>query len=398
MKLQPTISVCLPVYNGEKYLTGAVESVLQQSFENFELLIVDDCSTDSTWEIANQLALHDKRIKPIRNENNLGLFPNYNRCMANATGKFIKLFAHDDLFRPTILENMLAVFEKRPEVALVATAKGWIDAEGNLLEPTSASELRTMRPFKEDTQLAADEAIGQTLRKMSNWLGEPCSQMFRREHCGSGFDTRFKQVGDLDFAYNILQHGDYFFLSEVHCFFRKHKESNTHQFSRSLAAWLDWFLIAAHHKAYLPKAGLTEDEYCQLLTRRLAGILYEAQSSGPKESRTSITGSFLGREEAVLNRFGGAGEEPRDSKREYEALCVLAMLALCDLQTEIMLATNQHEHNQVKIDSLRKEISQVRKTRSAEVEELRSSLGELGNSLSWKLTEPLRSWNKIIQR
>ena len=394
----PTISVCLPVFNGEKYLAGAIDSVLNQSFENFELLVVDDCSTDATWEIANQKASADKRIKLLKNERNLGLFANYNRCMFNATGQFIKLFAHDDLFRPSILERMLAVFNETPDVALVAAAKGWIDADGRLIEANSPSELRTMRPFNVDTCLPGDEAICQTLRKMANWLGEPCSQMFRREHVGAGFDSRFKQVGDLDLSYRILQHGNYFFLAETLCYFRKHEVSNTHLFARSLEAWLDWFVIAAKHKEYLPQTGLTADEYSQLLTRRLSGILYDTQYKDKKENRNSIVTSFLGRNKSVLDRFETEGTVPRNDEHEFEAVAVLGMLAVSDLQEEHRFAQNQLDYNQLSIDSLRSEIAETRRTMGHEIAELKSALTDLGNSFSWKLTAPLRHWNKTIQQ
>src|SRR5580693_4962244 len=96
----PTVSVCLPVYNGANYLGQAIDSVLAQTFEDIELLIADDCSTDSTKEIIQEYSSKDKRVKSWTNPQNLKLFGNYNACIEKASGKYIKLYAHDDLFEP----------------------------------------------------------------------------------------------------------------------------------------------------------------------------------------------------------------------------------------------------------------------------------------------------------
>ena len=394
MKPQPTISVCLPVYNGERYLAGAIESVLNQTFESFELLIVDDCSTDSTWEIIDRYAIQDPRVRPLRNKQNLGLFANYNHSMASAGGQFIKLFAHDDIFRPTILQSMLAIFEQKPEVALVSTAKEWIDSDGHPISSSNPNERTTMRPFEVDTQLAAQEAITRTLLKKINWLGEPCSQMFRKEHVGSGFDARFKQIGDLELSYRILQHGDFFYMAEPLCYFRRHDDSNSHVTSSSLAARLDWFVLAAKYRSVLQNASVEEDDYVQLLTYCMSDIVYRHMFSENKSSE-SIVRSFLGQEQHVLDRFGGAGQSPRESLKEYEALSVFAMVELAKLQEELRLAQDQFEINQSAINSLREEIRHARNSLGAEAQELRARITDMGNSLSWKATAPLRSWNKL---
>ena len=385
--------MCLPVYNGENYLARAVESVLKQTFENFELLIVDDCSTDSTWETIKQLAAQDKRIRAMRNERNLGLFSNYNYCMASAAGTFIKLFAHDDLFRPSILQRMLAVFEQKPEVALVSTAKEWIDSEGQPIKSSSPTEQKTMRPFEVDTQLRASEAITQTLRKKINWLGEPCSQMFRKEHVGTGYDARFRQIGDLDFSYRILQHGDFFYIADSLCYFRRHYESNTHMTSSSLAARLDWFVLAAKFRNYLKDAGIDEDEHVRLQTHCVADIAYQ-QLFAKNIAPSTIIGSFLGQGKNALDRFGGDGNSPRENLSEYEALSVFAMLELAKLQEELRLAQYQFEINQSTINTLRNEIRHARESLGTEAEELRARITAMGNSLSWRATAPLRNWNK----
>jgi glycosyltransferase involved in cell wall biosynthesis len=394
---QPAISICLPVYNGENYLNFAIESVLAQTLEDFELLIVDDCSTDATSDIANNFAQADKRIKVMRNQENLGLFRNYNRCMESASGEFIKLFAHDDLFKPTILERMVAIFERYPNVALVAAGKAWVDENGCAVEAVSAGDLKTMKPFSEDTLLKSEEAICQTLRKMANWLGEPCSQMFRRQHAKDGFDCRFLQVGDLDFSYRILEHGDYYHIADELCSFRMHQQSNSHRVSRSLDALLDWFVLGAKHKNHLPAAGLTENEYAQLLTKRLSGILFNSMYGSQKESRESVVESFLRSHQSALSSFGGPdGHALRVSLNEFKALAVLSMIVVASTLEARNLAQNQVEGNAKEIEQVRAQIKSVKESLGREAEELRSALSAMGDSLSWKITEPLRNWRRGV--
>ena len=93
----PTISVCVPVYNGTKYLRECLDSILVQSFENFEVIIVDDQSTDATFDLAQEYPAQDARIRPFRNPHNLGMVENWNRCLDLASAEWIKFVFQDDL-------------------------------------------------------------------------------------------------------------------------------------------------------------------------------------------------------------------------------------------------------------------------------------------------------------
>jgi glycosyltransferase involved in cell wall biosynthesis len=93
----PRVSICLPVFNGESFLPAAIESVLSQSFSDFELIIVDDCSTDRSLQIIKSYAALDSRIRYSANTEKAGLFGNYNRCIEMSCGEYVKPFAQDDI-------------------------------------------------------------------------------------------------------------------------------------------------------------------------------------------------------------------------------------------------------------------------------------------------------------
>ena len=114
---KPLVSVLMTVYNREKYIAEAIESVLASTYKNFELIIVDDCSTDKSVEIAKKYEANHERIKVYINENNLGDYPNRNQAASYAKGKYIKYLDSDDLIYPHGLEVMVNIMEKFPEAA-----------------------------------------------------------------------------------------------------------------------------------------------------------------------------------------------------------------------------------------------------------------------------------------
>jgi glycosyltransferase involved in cell wall biosynthesis len=112
---KPMVSVLMTTYNREKYLAQAIESVLVSTYENFELLVVDDQSKDKSLEIARSYAKKDARVKAILNEKNLGDYPNRNKAAQLAKGKYLKYVDADDAIYPVGLQVMVEGMEKFPE-------------------------------------------------------------------------------------------------------------------------------------------------------------------------------------------------------------------------------------------------------------------------------------------
>lgn len=116
--VKPLISVLMTAYNREKYIGDAIESVLASEYENFELLIVDDCSEDRTVEIARSYAQNDNRIRVYQNDFNLTQFGNRNKAASLANGKYIKYVDSDDLIYPHTLTTMVEAMERYPDAGL----------------------------------------------------------------------------------------------------------------------------------------------------------------------------------------------------------------------------------------------------------------------------------------
>lgn len=114
-KQQPLVSVLMTAYNREQYIAAAIESVLQSTYANFELIIVDDCSADSTVATANGYAAKDERVKVYNNKINLGDYPNRNHAASLAVGKYIKYLDSDDIMYPHCLQVMVNAMEQFPD-------------------------------------------------------------------------------------------------------------------------------------------------------------------------------------------------------------------------------------------------------------------------------------------
>lgn len=128
------ISIVLPVYNGERFLRASIDSVVSQTYTNWELLVIDDCSTDSTAEIVREYVQKDERIKYFRNEVNLRLPRNLNRGFSLTRGNYLTWTSDDNIYMPTALEKMYSALLADPEAQFAYASCDIIDEEDNIIE------------------------------------------------------------------------------------------------------------------------------------------------------------------------------------------------------------------------------------------------------------------------
>ncbi len=404
----PSVSICLPVHNGARYLAKALDSALSQTHEDFELLIANDRSTDESQDIIEAYEKKDKRIKAWINEKRLGLFGNYNSCLKRASGEYIKLFAHDDVLHPRLIERFVSVFKENSNVVLVNCARIWIDASGQTIKIKTDLDKQLTKPFVKDTTLPGDKAIVSTLKDTINWLGEPSSQMFRAEFTNGGFDESFTQIGDLEYNYRLLQHGDYRFIADELCYFRKHGASMTTNNSKELSPCLEWLLLASKYTRFLTKAGFSAEEYCLKFLkdwmRNLEENLYQGNNTAVKE-RGAVLRELCGHIDP-LSLFSCKKNAERNLLEEFRAMGAIALFqgALLEHELRLVGAEIARPYNEEPFDNdalaqLRPGIvaalaglKQTLLERDKEIAALRIALNQMGDSVSWKLTEPLRKF------
>jgi glycosyltransferase involved in cell wall biosynthesis len=125
------LSIGLPVYNGAAYLKQVLDSILEQTYSNFELIISDNASTDATQQICEAYVSRDPRVRYLRNPENIGAMQNWYRTFHLSTGEFFLGAAHDDVFHPMFVQRCIEALDNHPEAVVCYTRTKIIDEEGN---------------------------------------------------------------------------------------------------------------------------------------------------------------------------------------------------------------------------------------------------------------------------
>ncbi|MGE0767233.1 MAG: glycosyltransferase [Hyphomicrobiaceae bacterium] len=133
----PKVSIGLPVYDGENFLSQALDSLLAQSFTDFEVIVSDNGSTDRTREICASYAARDPRISVVRVEDNLGAAYNFNRVFELSSGQYFKWMAHDDLIAPDFLARCVDILDRDPSIVLCFSKVVVIDGQGQQVDEYS---------------------------------------------------------------------------------------------------------------------------------------------------------------------------------------------------------------------------------------------------------------------
>ncbi len=139
-QVPPLVSIGLPVYNGEAFIAEAIETLLAQSFQDMELIVSDNASTDSTGDVVRGLAARDSRIRYVRQPRNLGAAANFNAAFAESTGRYFKWAAHDDYVAGEFLQQCVDVLNADEQVVLVYANALDVDHEGAEIGPVYDTE------------------------------------------------------------------------------------------------------------------------------------------------------------------------------------------------------------------------------------------------------------------
>ncbi len=256
---RPLVGVVTPVYNCEKYLAQCVESVLAQTYQNWEYVIVDNCSTDRSLEIAQNYALKDRRIRIHNNSQFLGMLQNHNHALRQlcADSKYCKVVHADDWLFPECLEKMVQVAEGHPSVGLVG-------AYG--LEETFVTWHGLPYP---STVVPGREICRRSLLDGLYVFGTPTCLLIRSDLVRSRkcFYNESNFHADSEVCYEVLQNTDFGFVHQVLTFTRRHNEAAT-TFAQRFNTFIlgDLTCLLKYGRVYL-----TSDEYEKCLKENLDG-------------------------------------------------------------------------------------------------------------------------------
>lgn len=282
---RPALSVVMPAFNAEEYVGRAIDSILNQTHRDLELIIGDDKSTDSTWNIITEYAGRDSRIKVFRNGTNSGATTTINRAVALSSAPVIAGMDSDDIALPYRMERQLELLHAHPEVALVGCYVSHINERDEVLSlskvgPSSITEFERMRRRGEPTL-----ALGGTV-------------MYRRKDFEAigGFDSSLRVAGDIEFCDRMAGRGAVVAVPEALQLYRVHSSSNVmsrfregrrmHRFLEARRAarlggtpppTRDEYLTQERHLPWLNRLHIWRDDYRQYYYRK-AGLAFAAGS------------------------------------------------------------------------------------------------------------------------
>lgn len=184
MNPNPLISVIMPVYNNDKYVSYAIESILNQTYKNFEFIIIDDCSTDSSWEIIQQYAKKDKRIKAYKNPENLKIVKTRNKgfLLASKNAKYYAIFDSDDISLLNRLEKEMNFLEQNPNYGLVGSNIFIIDENNKkyafrkypYLDKEIKKKILLFSPFAQPSVMIRSKLLKEIGYYDNRYTGIPC--------------------------------------------------------------------------------------------------------------------------------------------------------------------------------------------------------------------------------
>jgi glycosyltransferase involved in cell wall biosynthesis len=226
----------MPTYNYARFLPEAIESVLTQDFRDFELLIVDDCSSDGTSGVVKPFCARDERVHFSVNARNLGMVNNWNHCLEQARGDYIKfVFGDDKLCHPQALGKMVALLERHPGATLAAAARVILDEKSEVVD--------VYRPLSEGCHNGRQIITACLMENGKNLVGEPSAVLFRKSDARRRFDPQYQQIVDVEMWFHLLEKGDLAYTREPLCAFRCHPLQQTERNTDAGVTWKEGALF-----------------------------------------------------------------------------------------------------------------------------------------------------------
>lgn len=214
--MEDLVSVIIPAYNHEKYIQQCIESVLNQTYSNLEILVADDCSTDKTREIIEKIK--DKRLKKIFSKKNKGAVNTMNELSNKCTGKYIAVIGSDDVWYPTKIEEQVKVFKENPKLGAVFTEVDFIDNKNEKYTTT------------EDVFNYKNMTPGERIKyfyETGNHLCHPSSMIKKSVFKDIGeYKNSYRQLHDYEYWTRLIQKYDIYTINKKLMAYRREKINN----------------------------------------------------------------------------------------------------------------------------------------------------------------------------
>jgi glycosyltransferase involved in cell wall biosynthesis len=371
----PLVSICIPTFNGDRFITETLESVLNQTYRPLEIIISDDNSSDRTLEIVHSLLdIHlesdsDLQIR-IHAHERLGLAKNWNFCLETSTGEYIKFLFQDDLLQPECVAEMVKLALQDDQIGLVFCQRDII-CEDNLSFDPLYSAITThwhhLQSIQSGLALLLDPNL---LKEPLNKIGEPSNVLLAKWAIAQvgGFDSNLVQVLDWDMWLRFMAYGKVAYLDRELVSFRVHKTQVSQDNAQSGASWLDnWRLqlkmLSHRDYEFLPES---------LRQEILSGCISRLQNLHQIQQDTNQQVQILHSDrQAIATQLASSQEQTRISGENLAE----AQKKLTEAQKNLEQQLSQtHQAHQIQSDRLTSRIDSL----ALELQQAHQNLAELG--------------------
>lgn len=316
---QPLVSICLPTYNAGKTVMSTLQSVLNQTYQNLEILVVDNASTDSTLSLLQQIT--DPSLVVHRNERNIGAEANFSRCIELASGEYIAIFHADDLYLPNMVEKQVRAFQDNAAAGAVFTMASLINDRDEIIgESILPAKLRGKRVFH------YPEMFFSILEKGNFLMTPSCMVRGKLYKELAPFDgDRFGTSADLDMWLRILEKGPIAVLDEKLMSYRISTAHGSYQFRFLRTKEADFFKVMDYYLSVrsgvldIPRSVLDKYEFQRSLDKIIRAINRLNEGESPEAKR-------LLRESVSTRAFRGATRNIARPRTVAFWLCAIPLL------------------------------------------------------------------------
>ncbi|MBD2197616.1 MULTISPECIES: glycosyltransferase [Calothrix] len=294
---QPLVSICIPTYNGEKFIAEAINSVLSQTYPSLEIILSDDSSTDKTVDIAKSLLQKSSVKFSILEHSQYGLANNWNFCISQAQGKYIKFLFQDDLLEPNAVALMVNIAEKDKEIGLVFSPRKIFTNTGDTIYDSNFLREHEAKDVHKAWSKLQPIQLGQELLQSPNIfdapinkVGEPSTVLIRKEIFDSLglFNSEFCQLVDLEMWLRIMSQYKIGFVDKYLSKFRIHSQQQTRR-----NASVEKAIFSDYQKLF---HAIYNDQRYPQVTRQLAfyqNAVLSQQDSDLRQSRRQLADQWL---------------------------------------------------------------------------------------------------------
>lgn len=383
----PFVSVLIASYNHEKFAKEAVESVLNQTYKNFELIIINDCSTDNTKKVIQ--SIHDPRIKFYSNKTNLGFMKTRNLLLKKAKGELIAFHDTDDVWLPEKLEKQINIMKNDPSISACFTAASIINEHGTIY--TEQSECDAPLDLYKQQKKSMSEIAKHFFYK-GNFLSHS-SVLIKKNIIDKlgDFDVRYLQLQDFDYWCRLVSQYNIYITSDILMYVRRASHGHT-----GLSSNTDTNSIRLINESiniiYNFVNNLSKERFIYLFNNEL---LHKIESDN----------DLLAEKYLLLLKWKCMGEinklpafwfiNNNWSKELQQILTIKYNYTICDFHSDNAKAIAIYPQT---IDPNLKHLWKAIEEYRYNLEQTNNIIDDMTNSKSWKITKPLRMINRCFTK